>query len=227
MNDTNPDYTSNWDYTRARSLYHFDPAVTDPRWDCIQGLGRFAGDWSQELQRAIDQARPVNWATRKFSQVQEVSPMLKQEEYDLEQAGADPKMTIFRLYDELDPVFNKMSDIIGLEEPKSRIHVQFPGEVLTQHIDKLDVYRDAAPEDIMRVVVMLTDWEPGHFYQYGNFTYKHWRAGDIHTFAWRHVPHCTANGSLVPRVSFQTTGIVTDRTREFMRQAQHQSAIEI
>ncbi len=114
-----------------------------------------------------------------------------------------------------------------MEDPKSRVHVQFPGEVLTLHIDKLDVYRDVPAEDIMRVVVMLTDWEPGHFYQYGNYTYRGWRAGDIHTFAWRHVPHCTANGSLIPRVSFQTTGIITDRTREFLREAAQQPAIQL
>ncbi len=64
----NPEqYTSNWEYTKSRSRYHFDPTIMDPRWDTVQGIGRFDCDLAPTVARAIEQARPVNWETRSGS----------------------------------------------------------------------------------------------------------------------------------------------------------------
>jgi hypothetical protein len=30
---------SSWDESRAKSAYHFDPLIKDPRWDTVIGLG--------------------------------------------------------------------------------------------------------------------------------------------------------------------------------------------
>ena len=74
---------------------------------------------------------------------------------------------------------------------------------------------------------MLTDWQQGHFFQFGNFPYQQWRAGDIHTFEYKHVPHYTANCGITPRVTLFTTGIITKKTREFLKMAKEVSAIDI
>ena len=69
----------------------------------------------------------------------------------------------------------------------------------------------------MRILIQLTDWEPGQFWGYGNYQYHMWSAGDVTTFDWLNVPHCTANAGLVPRVTLQITGIQTEQTKEFLR----------
>ena len=41
---------SAWEFSKKTSRYHFRTDVIDPRWDCVQGIGRFVGDWTQELE---------------------------------------------------------------------------------------------------------------------------------------------------------------------------------
>ena len=70
-----------------------------------------------------------------------------------------------------------MTDFFALESIRSKLHIQFTGEVLNMHIDKLyDL--DADPNNVIRVMVMLQDWEPGQFIMYGNQQYDRWERGD-------------------------------------------------
>ena len=43
-----------------------------------------------------------------------------------------------------------------------------------------------------------------------------WHAGDILTFDWPNIPHCTANASLLPRPLLQVTGVVTETTEAML-----------
>jgi len=97
-----------------------------------------------------------------------------------------------------------------------RIHVQQPGEVWNLHIDKLQKWNPDAWNNVLRVFVQLTDWQPGQFWEYGNYHWNQWRAGDVTTFDWLNTPHSTANAGYHPRVTFQLTGKITDKTREFL-----------
>lgn len=232
MNDDYEHVTSSWEYTKKLSSYHFDPSLFDPRWDQLQGVGRFNGDWSAELNEVIKNAEPATWRTRLKGQRHETSPMIDAEEQDLINAGANPNLVLLRMQHENIPdVFMRMADMIGFIKPKVRIHVQYPGEVFTQHIDKLapfSILQKLADQDLVkRFVVFLTDWEPGHFYQFGNQNVQGWRAGDIHTFAWPHVPHSTANAGLNPRVTLQVTGQITIKTTSFIREAANTTAIKL
>ena len=56
--------TSSWEFAKKTSQYHFDTTVLDSRWDQLQGLGRFEGDWSQELAEVLETAEPTTWRTR-------------------------------------------------------------------------------------------------------------------------------------------------------------------
>ena len=57
---------SAWEFSKKTSRYHFRTDVIDPRWDCVQGIGRFVGAWPQELEQAEASATPVNLATRRY-----------------------------------------------------------------------------------------------------------------------------------------------------------------
>jgi len=205
---------SNWEIQKSKSSYHFDNNIIDERYDCVRELGRFNGVWQDEIDQVLKSARPVSWRNR--SKTGNPNRLVRAEEYDLEAAGADPNMIISNLEYNLTPTFQKMVAVIGLDNVESRIHVQWPGQVFTKHIDKLEKYCPEDPSRVMRIVVMLTDWDQGHYNQYGNFTYEHWKAGDIHTFDWMNVPHSSANSGLTPRVSLLTTGIISETTRKLL-----------
>jgi hypothetical protein len=108
-----------------------------------------------------------------------------------------------------------------------RIHVQMPGEVWNLHLDKLEKWAPEAPETVIRIQVALTDWEQGHFWSYGNHIHSQWRAGDITTFDWQNIPHSTANAGHSPRVTFQLTGVITEKTTSFLNQLQTQKSYNL
>jgi hypothetical protein len=210
---------SSWDETRAKSAYHFDPVLRDPRWDTVTGLGHIAPCWTEELKEIIATATPATWANRgyKGQGVEVPKPDLAAEEYDLQRVGADPDMTITDLNWRIPPVLQKITELFALDDCMERIHVQQPGQVWNLHIDKLQKWCPEDPDRVLRVFVQLTDWQPGQFWEYGNYHWNQWRAGDVSTFDWQNVPHSTANAGHYPRVTFQITGVITPATTKFLK----------
>ena len=210
---------SNWDSLRARSKYHFDTSVMDPRWDTAVLLGRVdASAWQSEIDGLIRSSRPATWATRGYKGPAGLKqPDIEAEEYDLIRAGMDPNMTITHLNWEIPHCLKSLAASFELEQSMSRIHVQKPGEIWNLHIDKLEKWCPEDPDRVLRVFVQLTSWQPGQFWQFGNYNYSGWRAGDIITFDWMNVPHCTANAGYHDRITLQITGIKTSGTQEFLR----------
>lgn len=223
-------YDSNWDWCRAHSRYHFDNNRRDQLGEWYSILGRFQGDWSKDLADLSHAHAPITWATRKFyGDHDRVSPMLAQEEYDLEQSGAPVDLQLTDMTDDVEryPTFWRMSEFFGLEESKRRVHYQLPGQMFNIHIDKLWERCPEEPGRVLRVTIMLQDWEPGQFYLYGTSVYDHWRAGDIHIFDWANVPHATANASRSPRPCLQITGLKTAKTLQILDQASTQPVYQI
>ena len=221
---------SAWEYTKTRSKYHFDTNIRDMRWDTVIGLGKFTGDWHDELEQQVEDSTPVTIATRRnqWRREHDKVKLNTAETNDFIDVGADPEMTIFRVQHSLSPTFQKMVEMIGLDQHESRLHVQYPGEAFLGHVDRFDLnWPDQDPDNLIRIGVMLKDYEQGHFFQFGNHLYQFWRAGDIHTFDYWSVPHYTANAGLSPRVTLFTTGIITDKTREFLKNARRTREILI
>lgn len=227
---------SSYEEMAKQSAYHFDPNRMDPRWDTVQGLGHFDSDFTEECQWIKEHSQSSSWRTRTFGgntnrgdggTNKPPENWIEAEEYDIRHGGGDPAMSLCHMGVELNPKLKRMSDMIGLTNGHDKVHMQVVGEVFNLHIDKLGrIY----PEDhskIIRVVVMLSDWEPGHFYQYGNFVYTHWKAGDFHAFDWKNVPHCTANAGRNPRFTLMSTGIITDKTLEFFKYSKSVSGIAV
>lgn len=222
-------YSSSWAWTRAHSEYHFNNNIQDQYGDWFEILGTFQGDWSTERDNLIAGSRPVTWASRKYYDlIKRISPMLTQEEYDIQQAGVDPTtLELTNIVDDWEeyPTLYKMMDYFGLEVlgpelgMKKRAHIQLTGQMFNYHIDKLWDRCPEDPERVCRITIMLDDWQPGQFYMYGNYLYSKWKAGEAHIFDWASVPHATANASNSPRVTLQVTGLKTNRTREILATA--------
>ena len=207
-------YISNWEDAKKRSNYHFDNSIVDT--DNIKHIGRFVGNWKEEINNVIHDAKELNWSNRRLS-TNRPNNDVEAEENDLIKAGANPKMTIYRGLTDFSkcPTIQKMIDYFEFKTVKGKLHVQFTGEMLNMHIDKLyDLDED--PNNVLRIMIMLDDYVPGQFLIYGSQYFHNWKSGDIHYFDWKNIPHATANASLYPRPMLVLTGVMSDRTKELI-----------
>jgi hypothetical protein len=218
---------SNWELTKQRSRYHFRTDTIVAHWDTVLKLGHIRPHWDSELAKTIEQARPVTWRTRGRPGETKVRSNEEhdREEYDLESYGMPRDYVVTNMNYSVATVFQQIADQFALDQAMTRIHVQLPGQVWNLHLDKLEKWMPEDPSRVARYFVQLTDWQQGHFWNYGNYMWSHWRAGDVSTFDWQNVPHSTANAGHVPRVTLQITGIVTDQTQKYLQKLSYQSSI--
>jgi len=200
---------SSWQETRQRSQYHFDNRTMDPRWDSVTLVRQFDVTWAQELQSAIDASHAVTWRTRGRDNdpLKRAAVEHDQEEYDLERIGMARDAVVTNLNYDLTPELQRIAHSFELQNAMARLHVQWPGQVWNLHLDKLEKWMPEDPTKVVRYFVQLTDWQPGHFWSFGNYVWQGWRAGDCVTFDWINVPHSTANAGHTPRVTLQITGV--------------------
>lgn len=213
---------SSWNQTRARSNYHFNAREQDTRSTVMTDLGHVPVTWQWDIEDIIADSQPATWRTRGYKAAGKQQPVeaLAAEEYDLIRVGADPDMIITNLNWTLPASLADLSAEFALADCMARIHVQWPGQVWTRHIDKLQKWNPNDPSSVMRIMIQLTDWQPGQFWEWGNYHWSHWRAGDVTTSDWQNIPHCTANAGHHPRVTLQLTGVVTPATQAFLQQLQ-------
>ena len=211
---------SSWDKLKKASTYHFDNTVVDKKRDVLKELGHIEGDFTKEVKKIVADSKPANWETRGFKGegVFVPKPELEDEEYDLSRVGIDPKVVITNLAWKLPKKLQAISDMFAFEDTMNRIHVQQPGQLWHQHIDKLYKWFPEDPSKVMRVFIQLTNWEMGQYWQYGTYNWSHWQAGNVTTFDWQNIPHSTANAGFHPRVTLQITGIATDKTNAFLKE---------
>jgi hypothetical protein len=220
-------YKSSYEYTKTFSNYHFDKWQKESEGDWYHSLGRFQGDWSDDVEKIIEKSRELSW-DQSTAQGQRPgfpggqSPMRAQEEYDRKMHGLDKTdQTNLVLEDYLDqfPKIKKMVDHWALEKVSYRAHVQWPGQFFGVHIDKLWHRNPVDPARIVRIIVCLADYEPGQLLIYGNSVLTQWRAGEVHIFDTLNVPHGTANISVKPRPNITITGLRTELTDQRLQAA--------
>lgn len=82
-------------------------------------------------------------------------------------------------------------------------------DIMPVHYDAFEKYtqmNECEFMDVRRVLVMLEDWKPGHYFEIAGQGFTNWKAGDW--FMWRgDVHHSAANIGLEDRYSLQITGI--------------------
>jgi len=203
---------------REKSTYHFNPGRKDNPMDVVQYLGHITPTWESDLDSIVATAKPATWATRgyKGEGVEAPPDELAAEEYDLTSHGMSTDLPITHLNWQLPESLQKISNAFGLKDCMNRIHIQMPGEVWNLHIDKLYKWAPDDPDSVLRIMIQLTDWQPGQFWEYGNYHWNQWRAGNVSTFDWANIPHSTANAGFHPRVTLQLTGIRTKQTEQFL-----------
>lgn len=86
-----------------------------------------------------------------------------------------------------------------------------PGLILPNHSDLYVKYREVYgvtdPTTIWRALVMIEDWQSGHYLEVDNTPVGQWKAGD--TFVWNYdTLHLAANMGTTKRYTLQITGIV-------------------
>jgi len=209
---------SNWETLKSKSEYHFNPKQLDTPPYVMEYLGNIKPTWLSDLDEIIANSKPATWATRGYKGEGVEAPRedLAAEEYDLEAAGYGKDYQITHLNWKLPQSLKDIANSVGLKDCMSRIHVQMPGEMWNLHIDKLNKWAPDDPDSIMRIFIQLTDWQPGQFWEYGNYHWNQWSAGAVTTFNWKDIPHSTANAGMHPRVTFQLTGIKTEKTEKFL-----------
>jgi len=209
---------SNWEISKSKSTYHFDSKRIDQPESVMQYLGHIEPTWLADLTDVIATARPATWATRgyKGEGIEAPPEELAKEEYDLTSHGMPRDLPITHLNWRIPESLQRISDGFALADCMDRIHVQQPGQVWNLHLDKLYKWDPDHPEQVMRIMIQLTDWQPGQFWSYGNYNYRQWRAGDVTTFDWANIPHSTANAGFDPRATFQLTGIRTAATMDYL-----------
>lgn len=209
---------SNWELLKQRSQYHFDNAKLDPRWDTVIKVGHIEPNWQAELATVLESAHPVTWRTRGRvnDPLQRKSEEYDQEDYDLEQQGYGRDHVVTDLEYAVPESLQAVANQFALDQCMTRVHVQRPGQVWNLHLDKLEKWMPGDPSQVVRYFIQLTDWQPGHFWSYGNFVYQGWQAGDVTTFDWINVPHATANAGHTARATLQITGLRTAKTTEFL-----------
>ena len=209
---------SSWDETKKRSKYHFDNHGYDERYDTVIRLGRITPNWLHQIDDIVKNSKAVTWRTRGDpTKPSRPETELASEDYDLERSGYGADYEVTNLNWEVPSNLREIADRFAFADSMTRIHVQHPGQVWNLHLDKLEKWCPEDPSKVMRVMIQLTDWEPGHYFSYGNYTFTGWRAGDVTTFDWQNVPHSTANSGLKPRVTLQVTGIKTKETEEYLK----------
>lgn len=208
---------SSWEETKKRSNYHFDSTLLDPVMDRVVRLGKFDPCWDKELNQIVTESRSATWRTRGAVGKARPEEELAAEDYDLEHEGYGKDYVITNLNWDIPPILKEIGNLFALDDSMLRIHVQLPGQVWNLHLDKLEKWAPDDPDSVLRVQIALTDWQPGQFWTYGNYSHTMWRAGDVTTFDWQNIPHATANASHHPRVTLQVTGVKTPETDEFLR----------
>lgn len=83
-----------------------------------------------------------------------------------------------------------------------------PLTIMPEHVDHYKRYRELfnAPYDsIVRILIMLEDWKPGHYLEIAGEGIVNWSAGDF--FIWEAgVPHAASNIGVDDRYTLQITG---------------------
>lgn len=172
-------------------------------------LGRFTGDWKDDLTEVIEFAEEKTWRSRNKNQDQEQYDM---EEADLINAGMNKNQVILRKYFDVKGPFKKMVKATGLKDAQAVFHVQYPGEMLNLHFDKQYEYNEDEKKTA-RILIFLDDWQPGQFFQMGTSFLK-WRSGDMYWFDWKNIPHATANAGWLPRPLLMVTGTISKKTKK-------------
>lgn len=115
------------------------------------------------------------------------------------------------MYDNRNPMPNWIANLkflFGMYNQTYTFYKMDTLEIMPTHSDHFNTYcklNNTTPDNVERVILMLEDWKPGHYFELDGVGYVNWKAGDW--FKWRgDVPHAASNIGIEPRYTLQITG---------------------
>lgn len=157
------------------------------------------------------QYKQLNYINEQFNDVSAVSQWLNQG-YSNRFTGAMCDMRSSQ------PTWNKKFiehfQAQGWQDIGTSYYCMQTGTVLPLHSDLYTKYIDlfqlrGREQNIRRAIVMLEDWQSGHYLEIMNQAISHWSAGQV--IEWTYdTPHMAANIGLANRYTLQITGHVKD-----------------
>lgn len=116
------------------------------------------------------------------------------------------------MYDNRNPMpdwIKTLDQMFGLYNQSYTFYRMDTLEIMPVHTDHYRTYcklNNVTPDKVCRVVMMLEDWKPGHYFELDGIGYVNWKAGDW--FKWKgDVPHAASNIGTEPRYTLQITGL--------------------
>ena len=116
------------------------------------------------------------------------------------------------MYDNRNPMpewFDRFENMFGLHKQSYTVYRMDTLDIMPVHTDHYRTYcrlNNCEPDQVYRVILMLEDWKPGHYFEMDGVGYVNWKAGDW--FKWRgDVPHAASNIGTDPRYTLQVTGL--------------------
>ena len=110
-----------------------------------------------------------------------------------------------------DDYLELFKSIFNISSFSYAVQKMFPGNILPYHSDKYGFFLSQHPglkiENIIRYIVFLEDWQPGHISEIDGDSHTKWKRGDW--ISWRGAtPHLAANLGFEDRYALQITGII-------------------
>ena len=101
-----------------------------------------------------------------------------------------------------------IAEQIGLKNPGFVFYCMNTLEIMPPHVDHFETYCrvfDVKRQDVYRGLVMLEDWQPGHYLELDRKAVVNWSAGDYYVWS-ADVEHAASNIGITPRWTLQITG---------------------
>ena len=240
---TYKDFDSRENFVQNLKHWHYDLWTTDRQeFKIISQID--ATQFQQDLDNIKNQLDIVRDTWNNQSQVrirQEITKtknanlsldILAGQENDRLRAGYTPEKSMYHVQQvESGSILEKIAGQFGLENPMSRLHIQFPGDVTAWHTDIFAPYHDLLPTSLSnnnestvgqdrgfrRIIIALEDWTWGQCFMFGAQTWSQWHAGDVVYWPFG-TPHCAANMGFSPRICMSVTGLPTEKFNKLVSQ---------
>jgi hypothetical protein len=116
------------------------------------------------------------------------------------------------MYDNRNPMpewISTLENLFGMCDQTYTFYRMNTLEIMPVHSDHYNTYcriHNTSTDKVERVILMLEDWKPGHYFELDGVGYVNWKAGDW--FKWRgDVPHAASNIGVESRYTLQITGM--------------------
>lgn len=108
-------------------------------------------------------------------------------------------------------VLNELKKKINVKSSSMSMYCMPPGTIMPEHRDTYNRYRDVNnvqnSNDVCRILIFLSDWKSGHYFEVDDNPIINWKSGDYCVW-FGETPHIAANIGRENRYTLQITSII-------------------